>query len=144
MSNVIVQKNAFAFCRYSLAVLVWLALILRSLWPLVVVFVILVLSALLTVRYSPLLWLYTHTFGRFLPSADTVLDVRGMRISHTLAAVLTAICLALIWHDRPSAWYAVAAFAVLKTVSAAWACPAYRLYGCVRSGGGCCGLTGKR
>lgn len=144
MTNVIVQKNAFAFCRYSLALLVWAALIFRSVWPLVAVFVILVLSAALTVRHSPLLWLYTQTLGKLVPSADTVLDVRGMRMSHTLGAVLAAICIALVWHDRPSAWYAVAAFGVLKTISAAWACPAYRLYGCVRSGGGCCGLAGKR
>jgi hypothetical protein len=38
----------------------------------------------------------------------------------------------------------VAAFGVLKTVSALGFCPASKLYGCVIKEGGCCALTGKR
>jgi len=148
MANVTIQNNAFIFCRYTLAVLCWLALIFRGqvgLWLLVAVFVIMTVSVILTVRRAPLVWLWTNTLGRVIPSKDVVLDVAGMRFAHSLAAVLALIAISLIWRGSPLAWWVVAALAVLKTVSAVSACPAYKLYSCVVKGGGtCCGFTRRR
>jgi len=144
MGNVTIQDNAFVFCRYSIAILVWLALLLKSLGLLVVVLVILALSALLKVRRAPMVWLWTNTLGRVIPSKDVVLDVDAMRFAHTLGTVLAAVSVVLVWWGSPGAWYFVLAFAALKTVSAFGFCPASKLYGCVIKGGGCCALTGKR
>jgi hypothetical protein len=144
VENVTIQQNAFVFCRYSIAVLIWVALIFQSAWLLVLVLFILALSAVLTVRRAPMVWLYTTTLGAFIPSKDVVLDVDAMRFAHTLGAVLAAISIALVYWGSPAAWYFVGAFAVLKTISAFGFCPASKLYGCVIKDGGCCALTAKR
>lgn len=144
MENMTVQNNAYLFCRYSVAVLVWAALFLQSLWLLVASFVILALSAALKVRRAPMVWLYTQTLGRFIPSRDVILDVSAMRFAHTLGAVIALVAIALVSMESPGAWYFVLAFAVLKTVSAVGFCPASKLYGCVVKGGGCCAITGKK
>jgi hypothetical protein len=144
VDNATIQNNAFLFCRYSIAVLVWLALILHSVWLLVLTLLILALSALLKVRRAPMVWLYTNTLGRVIPSKDVVLDVSAMRFAHTLGAGLALISIALVALGVPGAWFFVAAFAVLKSVSALGFCPASKLYGCVIKGGGCCALTARR
>lgn len=143
MENVTVQNNAFIFCRYTVAALIWIALIFKSVWVLGAVFVILAASAILKVHRAPMVWLYTNTFGRVVPSREVVLDVRAMRFAHSLGAVLAAISLSLTLRDSPFGWYFVAGFALLKTMSALGFCPAYKLWGCATSGG-CCALTGKR
>lgn len=146
MDNVTIQRNAFIFCRYSMAVVVWAALFAESIraYLLGAVFVIMALSALLKVHRAPMVWIYTNTLGRFIESKDVVLDVRAMRWAHGLAALLSLICLSLVLRDSPFAVYVVGGFALLKTASAVGLCPAYKLYGCVTRGGGCCALTGKK
>jgi hypothetical protein len=143
MGNVTIQNKAFVFCRYSVAVLVWLALLLQSIYVLYVVFIVLALSAVLKVERAPMVWLYTNSMGRLVESSDVVLDVRAMQVAHTAGAVLAAVALVLVSWQSPAAWPFVALFAVLKTASALGFCPAYKLYGCAVKGG-CCALTGKR
>lgn len=143
MNYAIIQRNAFVFCRYGVAALIWIALLTRSMWVLLAVFLILAASAVLTVRRAPMIVLWTYTLGRIFPSEEDVLDVAAMRFAHGLGALMALIGLALVWHANPYAWWFVAAFALLKTTSALGWCPAFKLYGCLRSGG-CCALTGKR
>ena len=143
MENVTVQRNAFIFCRYTVAVLVWAALVFQSTALLWVVLIILALSALLKVHHAPLVWLYTKTLGRWVKSPDVVLDVRAMRFAHTLGSVLALVSLSLVYRQSVYAWYFVAAFALLKTLSAVGLCPAYKLWGCATQGS-CCALTPKR
>lgn len=143
MENVVVQRNAFVFCRYGVAVLVWAALLLRSVPLLVAVFAILALSAALKVQRAPMVWLYSETLGRALPSEEVVLDARAMRAAHTAGALMALLCLAALGVNATAGWLFVAVFAVLKTASALGFCPAYKLYGCLAAGG-CCALTGKR
>jgi len=143
MNYAIIQRNAFIFCRYSVAVMIWGALLLQNIWVLLAVFVILALSALLTVRRAPMILLWTWTLGRIFPSEEDVLDVRAMRFAHGMGAMMALIGVSLVWHGNPLAWIFVGAFAVLKTTSALGWCPAYKLWGCL-SQGGCCALTGKR
>jgi len=144
MDNVTVQNNAFLFCRYSIAVLVWLALILQSIWLLALALVILGLSAWLKVPRAPMIWIWTNTLGRVVPSREVVLDVKAMRFAHTIGTAMAAISIALVALNVPGAWWFVGAFALLKTVSALGFCPASKLYGCVIKGGGCCAIAAKR
>ena len=143
MDNAVIQRNAFVFCRYSIAILIWIGLFLQNVWVIVAVFAILALSALLTVRFAPMVWIWTNTLGRVIPSEDVVLDIKAMRFAHTAGALLAAISLSLIWRGNPFAWIFVGFFAALKTLSALGFCPAYKLYGCVLSGG-CCALTTQK
>lgn len=143
MDCAIVQKKAFAFCRYSVTVLVWVAFALlvarmplASAAVLATVFLIMASSAALTVRRAPMILLWTHTFGRFVPSEDVVLDIRAMRFSHVLASILALVAAVWVGDQRPGAWVFVLFFALLKTFSAVGFCPAYKLWGCVMSGGG--------
>jgi len=144
VDNVTVQNNAFVFCRYSIAILVWLALLLQSIWLLVAAFVLLGLSAWLKVPRAPMIWIWTNTLGRTVPSKEVVLDVKAMRFAHTIGAAMAAISIVLVYLRVPGAWWFVGAFALLKAVSALGFCPASKLYGCVIKGGGCCAIAAKR
>ena len=143
MDAAIVQRNAFVFCRYSLAVLVWVALLFQSAWVLGAVFVILALSAALKVQNSPMVRLYTSTFGRVVPSEEVILGVNAMRFAHTSGAVLGA------GRADPDRCWQPPRVAVRGRVRGAEdderagmvpGVQAVRLHG----QGGCCALTGKR
>ena len=142
--QVAIPKAAFAFCRYTMAVLLWLAFILRIKALVAVVFVVLVLSAALTIRRAPLVWFYTNTFHRIAPSGDEWLSVVGMRVAHTMGAAFAAVCLLLLYVVNVQAgWMATLVYCLVKTGSAIWACPMYKLYACMKSGN-CCTFLKKR
>jgi hypothetical protein len=142
-----VSKGAFAFCRYSLAALLWAAFFLRHSSPeiasllLLTVTVILALSAALTVGSAPLIVLYTSTIERLAPSAKETLDIDAMRFAHTLGTLLVGVPLVLIYAGLPdTAWKILLLVAVAKTAGALGFCGASRLYTCIRSKGSCCGF----
>ena len=139
----VVPQGAFRFCRYSVAALAWLAFALKLKLLLWVVFAILALSALLTIRRAPLVMLYTWTFGRLFSSPGERLNVSAMRFAHTLGSVLVLVCL-LFLHvlDERVGWGLTLCFCVIKTISAIGLCPAYKLYGCATSGT-CCAFMKK-
>jgi hypothetical protein len=138
-----VPRNAFLFCRITMAALLWSAFFLRQAWIVALVTALLALSALLTVRHAPLIALYRATIGRFVRSRDEELDVRGMRIAHALGTTLGLISLALLSRSDPRAgWRFVLFFCLLKTISAAGFCPAYKLYSCLTNGS-CCAFLRK-
>jgi hypothetical protein len=142
--QVAISKGAFIFCRYSMAVLVWLAFILRIKILVAVLCGLLVLSALLTVRRAPLVWLYTVTINRLFPSPDEWLSVAGMRVAHTMGAIFAALCLVFLYKiSEPVGWWLTLAYCVVKTISAIWACPVYKLYACMKSGNCCTFLKRK-
>ena len=136
-----VPRPAFAFCRISLTVLLWLALALRQPWLVLAVATILVFSALLKAHRSPMIVLYTQTFQRLFPSERfEFLDVAAMRFAHSMGAAL-ALATWIALHFNPGAGHwMLLGFCVLKTVSACGFCPASKLFVCLRKGG-CCALT---
>jgi hypothetical protein len=138
-----VPQAAFFFCRYSIAVLVWVAFFLKAKALLAAVFVILVLSALLTIRRAPLIVLYTQTIHRLFPSREEELRVRSMRFAHTLGAALAFICLLFLYGlSEPIGWGLTLFLCVIKTISALGLCPAYKLHACI-TGGSCCAFLKK-
>jgi hypothetical protein len=138
-----VSKAAFAFCRLSLAVLIWGAFLFRSESVLVAAFVIFVLSAILKIRTAPMIVLYGWTIGKLIRSEDEVVNEHAMRFAHIIGAVFTAVCILLTTFVGGNAgWYAVLVFALLKSVSAFGFCPASRLYECA-TGGSCCAFAKK-
>lgn len=139
---VAVPRSAFRFCRVSMAALLWAGVLLRSEVLTGIVGLVMLLSAILTVRNAPMVWLYTNTLHRAFPSADDVLDKNAMRFSHAVAAVaiLSPLALILLAGSAASepAWRILLVVACFKTVGAFGFCPVSRLYGCIAGGGVCC------
>lgn len=140
---VAVPRAAFIFCRYTVAILIWLSLILRSEPILFAVFIILLLSAILKIRKAPMIWLYSHTINLIMKSKDEILNEHAMRFAHTMGSTLAAVCILLLtFAGERVGWIAVGVFAILKTVSALGFCPASKLYECT-TGGTCCAFIKK-
>lgn len=138
-----IKSAEFAFCRYSIALMVWLAIILEMKELILIVFVIVLLSAILTVKYAPMILLWRYSFGLIFKSKDEVLNVKAMRFAHLLATVISGICLLFLYFVNPFiGWCFVWFLAIMKTISAFGFCPASKLYVCMTSGG-CCAITRK-
>jgi hypothetical protein len=136
-----VPTAAFLFCRVSLTVLLWVALVLNSFWPVLAVFVILLASVILKVQRSPMVQLYQQTVLRIFPTWHyELLDVPAMRFAHALGMVLSFAVLLALLASPPVGWYCLLAFCLLKTVTAIGYCPASKLFACMKNGG-CCALT---
>ncbi len=138
-----VPSAAFAFCRYTLALLVWAALIFRFKPLMIVAFILFALSAILKVRRAPLILLYSYTVNKIFKSSDEVLNEDAMRFAHLMGAIFSLVCIGLLYFAPPRiGWSAVLVFAIMKSISALGFCPASKLYECM-SKGGCCAFTGK-
>ena len=138
-----VKSGEFAFCRIGIMILVWIALIFHNVSLIWFVFVVLLLSAVLTVKYAPMIVLWRYTLGLVFKSKDEVLNVKAMRFAHIMGTILAGICLWLIYYGNLRvAWGFVAFFAIMKTISALGFCPASKAYVCM-SNGNCCAFSRK-
>jgi hypothetical protein len=140
---VAVPKAAFIFCRYSLAVLIWLALLLQAkiiLWAVLAIFL---LSAVLKIRRAPMILLYSWTINKIIKSKDEILNEQAMVFAHLAGAFLSIVCLLLLYFAGERAgWIAVFLFAILKSVSSFGFCPASKLYECATNSS-CCAFIKK-
>jgi hypothetical protein len=141
---VVLPRAAFAFCRWTLALALWAALVLRQPWLVAATAVVLAASALLGVDRAPLVALWRHTVHRLAPSNDVVLNEPAMRFAHSLGALLSALTYALLLLAPAAGRVALILLVAVKTAGAFGFCTAGRLYECVASGGGCCGLVGPK
>jgi hypothetical protein len=138
-----IRSDAFAFCRYGIMIIVWIAFLFKINWLVLLVFGILALSAIFTVKYSPMILIYNYTIGLFFKSKNENLGISGMRFAHILGGVFAGIAVLYLYFWNIKIGWAVTFFlAILKTISALGLCPAYKLYNCMKSGG-CCALTKK-
>jgi hypothetical protein len=137
-----VSRGGFRFCRYSMAVMVWTGVIWRVEALILVCALIMAASAILTVKYAPLVWIYTKTVNRAFPSPSEVLDAGGMRLAHIVATIALGVPWAVLHFGPMSAiepmWRVLAFVAVFKTLGALGYCPASRMFTCLLSGGGTC------
>jgi len=135
---VTITEGSFAFCRYSVAVLLWLSIALQRKELVILVFVIMALSVLLKVRRAPLIVLYRQTVDRIFPSRSVTVDEKGIRFAHMVGAVVSLMCIITLYWGRPLAgWILTGLLAVLKTSSALGYCSALKIYECM-NGGTCC------
>ena len=138
-----VPKGAFIFCRYTAAILVWLALILQIRWLIVVVFLIFVLSAWLKVKRAPLVWFYSQTIELLFKTKTEILNERAMRFAHVMGSIFSLICILIVYFiDERVGWIAVFILALLKSISAVGFCPASKLYECATNDS-CCAFAKK-
>lgn len=135
-----VTAGSFAFCRWSLALALWVALLARQPWLVGATGLVLAASAVVGVQRAPMVALWRMTGERLWPSRPSILDARPLRFAHAFGAV----CCGATWlllHSAPRAGLvALAALVLPKTIGAFGFCTASRLYSCAARGG-CCGLT---
>lgn len=140
---VTIPSAAFAFCRYGLAALLWLALILQLKILVAAVVLILGLSYILKVGRAPMIIIYQYTVNLIWRSRDEVVNEHAIRFAHLVGTVIGLVCLFLLYAVNDIAgWVAVFMLAALKSLSAAGFCPAAKLYDCAN--GGSCSLLPKK
>lgn len=138
-----VPSAAFTFCRYSVAIIIWIALFLRLEWLVSIAFLILLVSALVGVEYSPMILIYSYTLDKIFTSKKELLNKKAMRFAHSLGTILAGIAVLLLYTGvEKVGWGFVFFLAIMKTISAVGLCPAYKLYECTTSGG-CCSFSKK-
>lgn len=137
---VAVSKGGFVFCRYTISVLVWASLLLKNKWILVCVFTIMILSYILKIQKSPLVFLYTNTIDKIKSSGTEMLDERGMRFAHAIGAIMSGLGI-IIWTF--ASWKITFIYmlflAIMKTSAAIGRCSALKLYSCIHNDN-CCNL----
>ncbi len=140
-----ITNGAFNFCKYTIATLLWGALILQSKVLVLVCFAILVLSAFLKVKRAPLVFIYTQTLEKVFKSKPIILDENSVWFAHTVGAVFSGVALVLLYFINPFAgWVTTGVLAVLKTSGAFGFCGAMKLYGCMNNPNGNCCRVGKK
>ena len=132
-----IQYGAFLFCRWTVALLLWVSLLTHSISLVVLVFLILLASAALQVHRAPLVVLFSQTIGRVRPTELVTLEAPAMQFAHALGAALAMVCLLALQFAPHYGWEFVLVFAALKSVAACGFCPASKLYRCA-TGGNCC------
>ncbi|MFA6145761.1 MAG: DUF4395 family protein [Patescibacteria group bacterium] len=141
---VAIPKAAFVFCRYSIAILIWLSLIFHLKGILIFVFIIFVLSAIFKIKRAPLILLYSNTINKIVKSKDEILNEYAMRFAHIMGSVFSLICLFLLYFvNERAGWIAVFILAILKSISAFGFCPASKLYECATNDSSCCAFIKK-
>ena len=139
----LIKSAEFLFCRVGVMVLVWLALIFQIKSLILISFVILLLSAIFTVKYAPMILIWRYTFGLIFDSKEEILNVKAMRFAHSLGTIISGICVALLYFGNETVgWWFVLFFAIMKTISAFGFCPASKVYVCM-SNGSCCAFSRK-
>jgi hypothetical protein len=123
-----VPRGAFAFCRWSFAVALWAAFLLRQPVAVAVVAAVLAVSAVTGIGRSPLVLLWRGTVHRLWPSRSETVDERGLRFAHALAAVLCSAAVVLLQGFPPAGRGLLVLIAVSKTLGALGFCTAYRLW----------------
>lgn len=140
-----VSKGGFLFCRIGVMLIVWIGYFLGNKELILLSFIILLLSAISTVKFAPMIMFHDYTIGLFYKGKKEVLNVKAMRFAHTLGTIFAGICVILLYFGPERiGWIVVLFFAIVKTISAVGFCPASKLYTCITKKGGCCALTSKK
>ncbi len=138
---VTISEGGFTTCKYSVAVILLLAIFAPMVFPIAglriglvaLSFVILVFSALLGVERAPMIVLFDLTLGRFVKTKPVMLDRGGMRFAHTLGAVLNGVTLLFLILAPTVGFVLLLATAALKSVSAVGFCSGLKLYQCMNN-----------
>ena len=143
-----VPKKGFAFCRYTIAILLWITDILLFFnikWMIFIPFAIMLLSGILTVRRAPLIMLYKVLFDRKGKGETDVLNVSSIRFSHYVGSFFCLIIILFLYVFKVDlvAYIFLGILTVLQTIAALGYCSAQKLYECLVLGKNCCNLGRK-
>lgn len=140
-----VPRAAFNFCKYCMAIIFWVALIMQIKVMVAVGFAILLLSAILKVKNAPLVFIYTNTINKLFPSKKEILDENAVYFAHVVASIMSGIALVFLYCFNPLiGWIITGILAFLKTSASFGFCGAMKLYGCLNNPNGQCCRVGNR
>jgi len=134
-----INRQSVAFCKYVIAGLLWLALILGSMIPIFLVFVIMLISAFTGVKNSPLVVLFDHVVCPYIKPKKEYINLYSMRFAHLVGCVFCVLC-GLSFYLLPSLVFIIilVIFAVLQSIASFGYCSAAKLYECVVCNSNCC------
>ena len=143
-----VPKKGFAFCRFTIAILLWVTVITLFLgikWVIFIPFSIMLLSGILTVKRAPLIMLYKILFDRKSKGETEVLNVNSIRFSHFVGSTFALIIILFLYVFKINivAYIFLGLLTVLQTIAAFGFCSAQKLYECLILGKNCCNLGKK-
>ncbi len=143
-----IPKKGFAFCRFTIALLLWLTVILLFFhikWVIFIPFSIMLLSGILTVKRAPLIMLYKVLFDRQGKGETDVVNVNSIRFSHFVGATFSLIIILFFYVFKIDivAYIFLGILTVLQTIAAFGYCSAQKLYECLVLGKNCCNLGKK-
>lgn len=142
---VAVNRGAFNFCKYTVASIFWLSLIFHSKLLVLIGFLILLFSVILKVKNAPLVFLYTYTIEKMVPSNVEILDEKAVCFAHIVGSIMSGIALLFLYFIHPfTGWILIGVLAVLKTSASFGYCGAMKLYGCLNNPNGQCCRVGKK
>lgn len=140
-----VPINAFNFCKFSLAGLLWASLVLRSVPLLLITASILLVSYIFKVRQAPLVWFYLNTFEKRKPSKGILIDENAVAFAHLVGFLMACVALIFLYVKQPLiGWTVVGILALLKTSGACGYCGAMKLYSCMNNPEGDCCRVGNK
>ncbi len=143
-----VPKNGLAFCRYTIAILLWVAvftLFFNIKWVIIIPFSIMLLSGILTVKRAPLILLYKLLFDRKGEKETDVVNVSSIRFSHFVGSTFSLIVILFLYvfNINIVAYIFLGILTLLQTIAAFGYCSAQKLYECLVLGKNCCNLGRK-
>ncbi|WMJ24030.1 DUF4395 family protein [Paludicola sp. MB14-C6] len=134
-----VNKQSVAFCKYTIAGLLWLALLFRSIIPVYIVFIIMFISAFTGVHRAPLVKLFDWTIAKKIGINEEYINMHSMRFAHIVGCVFSALSI-ITYYFCPVLVPAIltTVLAILQTIAAFGYCSAQKLYECVICNSNCC------
>ena len=143
-----VPKKGFAFCRYTIALLLWITVIslfFNIKWAIIIPFLIMLSSGILTVKRAPLIMLYKLLFDRDGKGETDVLNVSSIRFSHYVGSSFALIVILFLYVFKIDivAYIFLGILTILQTIASLGYCSAQKLYECLVLGKNCCNLGRK-
>ena len=143
-----VSKKGFAFCRFTIAILLWISVIglfFKIKWLIFIPFTIMLLSGILTVKRAPLIMLYNLLFDRKKKGETDVLNVNSIRFSHFVGSTFSLIIILFFYVFKIDlvGYIFIGILTLLQTIAAFGYCSAQKLYECLILGKNCCNLGKK-
>jgi hypothetical protein len=139
-----VYRQSVAFCKYVIAGLLWLAIILRSPVPVFIVLAVMAVSALTGVERAPLVVFYNKAFAKRFHSDEEYINMYSMRFAHLVGVSFCIAALFSFYLISPLVALVLTVIqAVLQSIASLGYCSAQKLYECVVCNSNCCRF-GKR
>lgn len=139
-----INRQSVAFCKYTIAALLWTAIIFQSPVPVFAVLALMAVSALTGVERAPLVVLYDRTFAKWLHANEEYINMYSMRFAHLVAVSFSIAILISYYFINPLIALILAVIqAVLQSIASFGYCSAQKLYECVVCNSNCCRIGRK-
>ena len=139
-----ISKKSLNFCKIGILILIWSGILIKIKEFIALAFIILLLSAILKIKKSPLIWIYSKIFDKKTKSKDKIkLNIRGIQFAHGLGATILGFCVILLYIIPKTGWTLTIIFGIIKIITSLGHCPVEKAYICITKKGGCYKLNHK-